>query len=95
MKEYTSEIILIISGIVSAVTAWKLGGKQKMKATERQSLTKGADQIVDTSSKLLDRLELMLEQETQHRENCEKSLRQHEKLIADLRFEVNELKLKK
>jgi hypothetical protein len=47
MAVQTSEIIIGISGVVAASTAWFLGGKQVAKNSERDTLTKGADQIVE------------------------------------------------
>jgi hypothetical protein len=87
MSAHTSEIIIGISGVIAASTAWFLGGKQVAKNSERDTLTKGADQIVETSGKLLLTLEKMLEEEREHKKNCENSL-------AELKLRLDQLERK-
>jgi chromosome segregation ATPase len=91
-KEYTSEIVVGIIGLASAISAWFLGGRQKTKLSDRDSITNGADKIVDISNKLLESLENLLKQERQHRLDCEKSLREQQRQIDQLKSEINNLK---
>jgi len=81
MKEYATEIATAIVALTGMAGSWFLGGKQASRNKTNDSLTKGADQIVDTSNKLLAKLEQIsndererAESERTHREICEKSL---------------------
>ena len=101
MKEYTTEIVIGITGIATTAAAWYFGGRQRTKVESDEVLTKGADKIVDTTNKLLDRLNVIVEEERQrtqeerkHRETCEASLREHKRLIDDLKKKVNALEKK-
>lgn len=94
MSDYKSEILISLAGIVTSITAWILGGKQSSKNQTKDTLTAGADRIVETSNKLLTRLEQMLDEETKHKENCEKSLKEHKRLINELRKKVENLERK-
>jgi predicted P-loop ATPase/GTPase len=64
-------------------------------------LTRGADQIVDTSNKLLETLQNLLSEERErvneerkHRELCETSLSQHKRMIDELSKKVKQLETK-
>ncbi len=98
MKEYAGEIITGISGLAVAAGAWFMGGRQAARGKEKDSLTKGADQIVDSSNKLLQNLEKWLEMERQraeeerkHKETCEKALTEHKQLIDRLSRKLSAL----
>lgn len=94
MNENLPAIITGVVGVVTTVTAWLMGGKQNAQAQKDDVITKGTDQIVETSNKLLQTLEQMLNEERSHRVNCENSLSEHKTLIDELRREVNQLKKK-
>jgi coenzyme F420-reducing hydrogenase alpha subunit len=98
-----AEIGLSVVGLVSAsyniYLHWRLGGKQQASNSEKDTLTHGADRLIDSSNKLLDKMQQMLEQETErvkverdHRELCETALKEHQKQLDILKKEVEELK---
>jgi hypothetical protein len=101
MKEYYSEIAIATAGIITAAGAWFLGGRQKHKNHSDEVLTRGADQIVDTSNKLLETLQNLLNEERErvkeertHRELCETSLLEHKRMIDGLSKKVKLLESK-
>jgi len=103
MKEYASEITLIVSGLMTTAGAWFLGGKQVSRNKTNETLTSGANQIVDTSKKLLETLERISEEEREkaevekrHKESCEKSLLEHKEMlnILDKKVKFLETKIK-
>jgi len=105
MKEYAAEIGLIIGGIITTAGGWFFGGKQASKGKTNETLTRGADQIVDTSNKLLEKLDQIATEERErtdierarteteraHKVSCEESLREHKKMINDLKKKVGKL----
>jgi uncharacterized protein HemX len=98
MKQHSTEIIIGILGLVTTSAAWIMGGRQKAKNEHTDAITVGTDKIVDTSNKLLERLEKLLNEETQrhlaekaHRELCETSLREHKEMISELQKKVSQL----
>jgi len=98
MKEYYSDIAIATAGVITAAGAWFLGGRQKNKNHSDEVLTRGADQIVDTSNKLLETLQHLLQEERnrvreerEHREMCEKSLKEHKDMIEVLNMKVKKL----
>lgn len=98
IENYLSEILQITTAIVVTSLAWFFGGKQSSKRKTENTLTQGADQIVDTSQKLLETLDGYLEQsrnrekkERTHKENCEKSLQEHKIEINTLKSKVAKL----
>ena len=99
MKEYLGEIVTGVVGITAAASAWFFGARQASKRKDDNVLTKGADKIVDSSGKLLDKLNILLEQEQErtereriHRETCEESLRRYKKQLDKVEREVKYLK---
>jgi hypothetical protein len=101
MKEYYSDIAIATAGVITTAGAWFLGGRQKHKNASDEVLTRGADQIVDTSNKLLETLQNLLSEERErvneerkHRELCETSLSQHKRMIDDLSKKVKQLETK-
>jgi hypothetical protein len=95
MKEYASEITLIVSGLITTAGAWFLGGKQVSRNKTNETLTSGANQIVDSSKKLLETLERISEEEREkaiiertHKESCEKSLLEHKVMLQSLSKKV-------
>lgn len=108
MNENLPAIVTGVIGLTTTLAAWLMGGKQNAKAHKDDVITKGTDQIVETSNKLLQTLEQMLKEERSHRTSCEASLIEHKKkmdkqdslieeqrlLIEELRKEVNQLKKK-
>jgi hypothetical protein len=101
MKEYITEIVIGTVGIATATTTWFLGGRQMSRNNQNETLVRGADSIVDSSNKLLNTLNNLVEQETaraeverEHRINCETSLAQQRKLIDDLQLKIHNLELK-
>jgi hypothetical protein len=101
MKEYYSDIAIATAGVITTAGAWFLGGRQKHKNASDEVLTRGADQIVDTSNKLLETLQNLLSEERErvneerkHRELCETSLAQHKRMIDDLSKKVKQLETK-
>jgi peptidoglycan hydrolase CwlO-like protein len=91
MKEHIGEIVTGVVGIAAAAGAWFMGGRQAAKGAAKDTLTKGADQIVDSSNKLLQNLEKWLdmernraEDERKHKESCEKALNEHKQMIDKL-----------
>jgi uncharacterized protein HemX len=98
MKEYYSEIAIATAGIITAGGAWFLGGRQQHKNHSDEVLTRGADQIVDTSNKLLETLQNLLteerarvKEERVHKQNCEDSLAEHKRMIEALSKKVKQL----
>lgn len=96
MREYITEIVIGVTGVATTGAAWYFGGMQKNKNEKNDTLTRGADQIVDTSNKLLDMLNSLLTEERErtkeerdHRQNCENSLAEHKLLIDDLNKKVD------
>ena len=98
-----AEIGLSVLGVVSAsyniYLHWRLGGKQHASNSEKDTLTHGADRLIDSSNKLLEKMQQMLEQEIErvnlerdHRELCEKALRDHQNQLDLLQREVADLK---
>jgi hypothetical protein len=98
-----AEIGLSVVGLVSATyniyLHWRLGGKQTVDNQTKDSITAGTDKIVETSNKLLEKMEQMLMQESlrtkvekDHRESCEKQLAEHQKQINLLTKEIEKLK---
>jgi glutamyl-tRNA reductase len=88
-----------VVGLVTTIAAWSLGGRHKARNEYSDSITAGTDKIVDTSKKLLETMEAMLEQERErvvverdHREMCEKALSEHTQLIKELRKEIEDIK---
>jgi hypothetical protein len=101
MKEYYSDIAIATAGVITTAGAWFLGGRQKHKNASDEVLTRGADQIVDTSNKLLETLQNLLSEERErvneerkHRELCETSLSQHKRMIDELSKKVKQLETK-
>jgi TolA-binding protein len=92
MSETKIAIIAGITTLATSIAAWVMGGRQATKSTEKDALTKGADQIVETSGKLLITLEKMVEDERAHRLNCETQLDALKGEINKLRREFNEMK---
>lgn len=85
MKEQSNDILLALiatgTGIVTTITAWVWGGRQKNKNERTDAITRGTDKIVETSNRMLDRLNEMVikaqeaaEIEREHRNYCEKEL---------------------
>jgi hypothetical protein len=90
-SEHSAEIAIGVTGLVTSMTAWFLGGRQRTKNDSTDTLTKGADQIVETSNKLLGRLDAMLEEERSHRAMCEKALSEHKAMLDELNIKVKQL----
>ena len=94
MKEYYSEIAVGIVGLIGTLIAYFTKGKQKNKNEKVDSITSGTDKIVETSNKLLQRFEELLNSEQEHRKACEESLRNHKKMIDDTNKKVRILENK-
>jgi hypothetical protein len=86
-------LIVVFAGLLSTYTAWVLGGKQGVKNNTNESITKSTDQIVETSSKLLKTFEKMVEDERQHRVNCENTLNVFKLEIEELKNTVEKMKV--
>jgi uncharacterized protein Yka (UPF0111/DUF47 family) len=84
MKEHLPEIVIGIVGVAATSAAWLMGGRQRTKNEKDDTLTRGADQIVETSNKLLSTLQAMLEEERRHRQSCESKLDEFEQKIKEL-----------
>jgi phage gp37-like protein len=98
MKAYMSEMAILLVGTLTTAVAWFLGGKQKATNEKTDSITVGVDRIVETSNRMIERFERLLEDESQrlaseksHREMCEVSLREHKMLIDVLNDKVKKL----
>jgi len=91
MSMDNTEIAIGITGLVATMAAWRFGGRQRAKNENTDAITKGTDQIVETSSKLLAKLDQMLDEEREHRIACETSLGEHKELIVNLTKKVAEL----
>jgi hypothetical protein len=94
MSDKHNAIIVAVTGLLTGVAGWLFGGKQKLKIDSNDVLTKGADSIVETSNKLLTMLQVMVEEERDHRKSCEESLKEHKNLISKLDSEIKQLKRK-
>jgi uncharacterized protein Yka (UPF0111/DUF47 family) len=84
MKEHLPEIVIGIVGVATTSAAWLMGGRQRTKNEKDDTLTRGADQIVETSNKLLSTLQAMLDEERRHRQSCESKLDEFERKIKEL-----------
>ena len=98
IENYLSEILQITTAIIVTSLAWFFGGKQTSKRKTENTLTQGADQIVDTSQKLIETLDRYLSEsrirekkERMHKETCEKSLKEHKIQINKLHRKVAKL----
>jgi len=98
IENYLSEILQITTAIIVTSLAWFFGGKQTSKRKTENTLTQGADQIVDTSQKLIETLDRYLsasrireKKERTHKETCEKSLKEHKIQINKLHRKVAKL----
>ena len=101
MKEHLTEIVIGVTGVATTAAAWWFGGRQRNKNESDDILTRGADQIVDTSNKLLEMLNHLLaeerertKEEREHREMCETALAHHKRMIDELKKKVNALEKK-
>lgn len=94
MSETKVAIMTGITGLATTIIAWYYGGKQKAKSDSHDAITRGTDAIVDTSNKLLEMVQDMLNEERQHRASCEKSLTEHKTQIDQLADEIKELRKK-
>lgn len=95
-----------VVGLVTTIAAWGLGGRHKARNEYSDSITAGTDQIVNTSKKLLETMEAMLDQERErvtaiqehaalereHRETCEAALKEHKGLLDAIRKEIEDIK---
>lgn len=90
-----TEVIISIIGFVSAltgtVTAWHFGKKQGVQNQYKQievnsldPISRGADSLISTGERMLDRLEALLIEEQKHKENCEAKLKEQDKKIKEL-----------
>lgn len=85
------ELTIAIVGVLTTASAWFLGGKQKAKNDHNDILTKGANQIVESSNRLVEMLERLLEEERKHRTACEDLLLDHKKQINAMNKKIEEL----
>jgi len=91
MSEVKITLITGITGLITTYLAWVLGGKQNAKNITNEAITKGTDQIVETSTKLLTTLEKMVNDERAHRINCETKLDELKTEIEQLKKQFKEL----
>jgi hypothetical protein len=94
MSETKVAIMTGITGLATTMIAWYYGGKQKAKTENQDAITRGTDAIVNTSNKLLEMVQDMLNEERQHRVSCEKSLQEHKSQLDQLAEEIKELRTK-
>lgn len=101
MNEYYSQILIVLGGVITTVTAWNLGGKQNAKSSETDSIAKGTDSLIGSLEKMVEIMNINLEKEAErtqiereHRDQCEQSLSEHKAMIDQLRKEINALKKK-
>lgn len=101
IKDNLNIILGLVSTIVTGLIGWYLGGKQQTKNSTLKATTSADGTVVDTTRELINLMKEMLAAETerkeleiQHKENCEKDLKEHKKLLDGLRKEVNQLKRK-
>ena len=89
MKEHLSEIIITATGVMTTASAWMLGGRQKSKNETRDTLTRGADQLVDTSKKLLKIAEEAAKAERERTHECQKKLAELRNRVECLEKKLN------
>lgn len=101
MNDYRTELIGIVGAAVAGLIGWVFGGKQKAKTDQTDSITRGTDKIVDTSTKLLEKLENMLNESRENEKIAriredEAKQREHkcEQQVAELRKEFDNFKSK-
>lgn len=94
LQDHYGEIATGIVGFIGMIVAWFTKGKQQNKNEKVDSITSGTDKIVETSNKLLERFEELLNSEQKHRKACEESLRNHKKMIDDTNKKVRILEKK-
>lgn len=108
MADYKTEIltgaIAVVTTLVATISAYHYGGKQKNKngalsvRNDRyESISRGADTIVETSEKLLKNLYNLIEKEQKKTHDCELRLKkQDEKIeLQEQRIEELEKRMKK
>jgi hypothetical protein len=94
MSEAKQAVIIAVTGIATGIAGWLFGGKQKLKIDGNEVITRGANAIVETTNTLLATLQVMIEEEREHRKSCEDSLREHQDMLRKLDNEIKQLKRK-
>lgn len=94
LQDHYGEIAVGIVGFIGTIIAYFTKGRQQNKNEKVDSITSGTDKIVETSNKLLERFEELLNSEQKHRKACEESLRNHKKMIDDTNKKVRVLENK-
>jgi ornithine cyclodeaminase/alanine dehydrogenase-like protein (mu-crystallin family) len=92
MDSNTTQLIIASSGILTTVSAWILGGRKKAKIDSLTIVSDGADKLVDSTLKLVDRLEQYLSEEKQHTNKCEERLKIQDDKIQELQDIVKNAK---
>jgi len=83
--EYTdNEIIIMSTGIVSTTIAWLLGGRQKANRQTMDSMTAGAEKLVESTLKMNSLIETHLENEQKAHKNCREEVDQLRKEFSAL-----------
>lgn len=80
-----NEVIIAAAGIATTAASWFMGAKQRSKNESHDTLTKGANQIVETTNKLLEMAQRAYEEERQHRASCEQQLKELRQEIAEIK----------
>jgi polyhydroxyalkanoate synthesis regulator phasin len=91
MSDIKIAIITGVTGLAATIAAWILGGKQNLANSTQDAITKGTDQIVETSTKLLTTLEKMVDDERSHRQTCETKLAELKQEIEILKKQFNDI----
>jgi len=91
MSDIKIAIITGVTGLTTTIAAWILGGKQNLRNSTNDAITKGTDQIVETSTKLLTTLEKMVDDERGHRQSCEAKLAELKTEIENLKSRFNDI----
>lgn len=87
MASYLNEFFIAVTGIISSLVAWHLGGKQKLRSSGIDSITRGTDKIIGSAESLISMLEKAIEQEQKRNSECKDELN-------DLRLRVTILEKK-
>lgn len=101
MKSFTTEIVAVIVTIVSSITAWQLGGRQKAKNDKTDVVATGAGELIKSMQHLLEEARKTVEDQRSQNHECEDELKKvnerlnlRENEVRDLNLRVDELELK-
>jgi vacuolar-type H+-ATPase subunit I/STV1 len=87
--EYSNEIVISSVGAIATGIAYVVGAHKRAKSKQVDSVTDGAQKVVDSSLRLLKMVETNLQAEQDHRERCERQVEALTKQIKDIRRQIH------